>query len=148
MINENDASIKIAGSVNGSEVEGGRINAVQGKDTMKNNVSVSIDKDVTGSSKIKGGEIQIYESVDITKLKFELQKEIQPFIEKLAESSVTRSKAVATEAIKEEIENKPNLKKRFLSALEAGGTEILKAIFQHSVVSVSVETIKGFLKGS
>ncbi|KST65545.1 hypothetical protein [Mastigocoleus testarum] len=148
MANENDASLKIGGNVNHSKVRSGKIKTVQGKDTAKNNASVSIDKDVTDSSEIEGGQIEISQSIDIAKLKAELRKEIQPFIEKLAESSITRSEAVATEAIKEEIKSKPTLKKRFLSALEAGGTEILKEIFKHPVITISIETVKGFLKSS
>ncbi|MBD2776795.1 hypothetical protein [Iningainema tapete] len=148
MANENDASVRIGGSTNKSKVRGGKIDTVLGTESTKNNVSVSIDKDVTDSSEVEAGTIKISESIDIAKLKAELRAEIQPFVEQLAQSAITRNEAVATEAIKEEIKTNPTLKQRLLSALKAGGTEALKAIFNHPVVSVSVETVKGFLEAS
>ncbi|MBH8567215.1 hypothetical protein I8748_34560 [Nostoc sp. CENA67] len=148
MANENDASVNIGGSVNKSKVRGGKIDTVLGTEPTKNNVSVSIDKDVTDSSKIEAGTIKVSESIDIAKLKAELRAEIQPFVEQLAESAITRNEAVATEAIKEEIKANLTLKQRLLRALKAGGIETLKAIFNHPVVSISVETIKGFIEAS
>lgn len=49
-----------------------------------------------------------------------------------------------------EIKHNPTIKARLLSALKAGGTEVLKlaldAIFKNPAVSISVETVKGFIE--
>ncbi|MCH4904217.1 hypothetical protein GSN00_07410 [Cylindrospermopsis raciborskii CHAB3438] len=42
--------------------------------------------------------------------------------------------------------NFTDLKNRLQSALEAGGLEVLKAIFDHPLFSIPAETIKGFLE--
>lgn len=148
MANENDASVIVGGSVNNSKVRGGKIDTIADTESTKNNVSVSINKDVTESSEVEAGTIKVSESIDIAKLKVELREEIQPFVEQLAQSAITRNEAVATEAIKEKIKANPTLKQRLLNALKAGGIEALKAIFNHPVVSVSVETVKGFLEAN
>jgi hypothetical protein len=148
MINENDASVKIGGSVNKSEVEGGKIDALLGTKETKNNASLSIEKDITDDSRIKGGTIKVSERIDIAQLKAELKAEIQPFLEQLAQSPITQNESVATEAIKQEIKTKPTLKQRLLNALKVGSTETLKEIFNHPLVNISVETVKAFLEAN
>lgn len=148
MINENDASVKIGGSVNKSEVEGGKIHAVLGTKETKNNASLSIEKDITDDSKIKGGTIKVSEPIDLAQLKAELKAEIQPFLEQLAQSAITQNESVATEAIKQEIKTQPTLKQRLLNALKVGSTETLKEIFDHPLVNISVETVKAFIEAN
>jgi len=148
MINENDASVKIGGSVNKSEVEGGKIDALLGTKETKNNASLSIEKDITDDSKIKGGTIKVSEPIDLAQLKAELKAEIQPFLEQLAQSPITQNESVATEAIKQEIKTQPTLKQRLLNALKVGSTETLKEIFNHPLVNISVETVKAFLEAN
>jgi hypothetical protein len=73
--------------------------------------------------------------------------EIQQIIDELAKSPTSpNDDTVATEAIKEKIKANPTLKQRLISALKQGGTEALKAIFDHPIVHISVEAIKGFLE--
>ncbi|NMF64215.1 hypothetical protein DP113_07420 [Brasilonema octagenarum UFV-E1] len=139
MTNTNRASIKIGGGVNGSKVEGGKIRTEKSTSSTENNVDIIIDKDVTNSAEIIGGEIHVSS---------DLKAEIQELLNELAKNPITRKEAVAIEVIKEHINDNPSLKQRLLSALKAGGTEALKAIFNHPVVSVSVETVKGFLEAS
>lgn len=139
MASKNDGSINIRGRVDNSTVKGSEIEIYTpqpGIDT-ENNVSITVEKDVTNSAKIEGGKIYI--SAD-------LRAEVQQFLEKLAQSPITQNEAVATEAMKQEINKKPTLKQRFISALEAGGIEALKAIFNHPAVNIPVETVKGFLE--
>ncbi|BAY42731.1 hypothetical protein SAMD00079811_03090 [Scytonema sp. HK-05] len=76
----------------------------------------------------------------------DLKAEIRKTLDELAKNPITQKEAVATEAIKEEIKANPTLKQRLLNALKEGGTEALKVIFEHPVVSISIETIKGFLE--
>jgi hypothetical protein len=76
----------------------------------------------------------------------DLKAEIRKTLDELAKNPITQKEAVATEAIKEEIKANPTLKERLINALKGGGTEALKAIFDHPVVSISIETIKGFLE--
>ena len=52
--------------------------------------------------------------------------------------------------IEREINNNPTIKARLLNALKAGGTEALtqalEAVFKNPLVSIPVETIKGFIE--
>ena len=146
MNNESNASIRIGGSVNKSKVTGGEIDTVQGTKHTKNDVSVTIHKDVTDSSEVRGGKIKVSESIDMVKLKAELKAEIQPLLDQLAPSPLATNQNVATGAITGEISANQTLKKRLLSALKAGGTEALKEIFNHPIVNISAETVKGFLE--
>lgn len=139
MTNTNDASINIRGGVDGSKVTGGEINTTQPVGSTDNKVVITIDNDVTNSAEIIGGKI--YVSSD-------LKAEVQQLLDQLAQTPITANQAVATEAVKEEIKAKPTLRQRLLSALKAGGIEALKAIFDHPVVSIPVETVKGFLEAS
>ncbi|MGD1909815.1 MAG: hypothetical protein ACFB2X_02795 [Rivularia sp. (in: cyanobacteria)] len=148
MTNQNNASLNIGGSVNNSKAKSGHIETVNGTESTENNVSITISKDVTDGSEIEVGTIKISESIDIAKLKDELKSEFQSILDELAQNKITRNEAVATEAVKEEIKKKPELKQRLLSGLKAGGIETLKAVFKHPVVAISVETIKGFLEVS
>ena len=80
--------------------------------------------------------------------------EIQQLLEQLAKNNQTivqsDDRDVVVSAIHEEIKRNPTIKARLWSALKAGGTEALKvaldAIFKNPAVSISVETIKGFIE--
>ncbi|MGB6299481.1 MAG: hypothetical protein WBF90_25350 [Rivularia sp. (in: cyanobacteria)] len=148
MTNQNNASVNIGGSVNNSKGKSGQIKSVNGTESTVNDVSFNVSKDVTDGSEIEAGTIEVSESIDIAKLKEELKSEFQPIIAQLAQSEITRNEAVATEAIKQEIKKKPELKQRLLSGLKAGGIEMLKAVFKNPAVAISVETIKGFLEAN
>ncbi len=84
----------------------------------------------------------------------EAAAEIQQLLEQLAQTNPTivqaKNQNVVVEAIEQEIKSNPNIKARLLSALKAGGTEALKqaleAIFENPLVSIPVETIKGFIE--
>jgi hypothetical protein len=56
------------------------------------------------------------------------------------------SEEAVAEAVHQEIRRNPTLKARLISALQAGGLEALKAIFNHPLFSISAETVKGWLE--
>ncbi|NEP37337.1 MAG: hypothetical protein F6K38_39880, partial [Moorea sp. SIO3B2] len=91
--------------------------------------------------KVKSGEIEIRpdELADI-------KAEIKQLLNELAENPRTAKESVAIEIIKEEINDNPTLKHRLICASKALGFEGFKAIFNHPVISISVETVKGFLE--
>ncbi len=80
--------------------------------------------------------------------------EIQQLLEQLAKNNQTivqsDNRDVVVSAIHEEIKRNPTIKARLWSALKAGGTEALKValdtIFKNPAVSISVETIKGYIE--
>lgn len=84
----------------------------------------------------------------------EAAAEIQQLLEQLAQTNPTIVQAenqdVVVEAIEQEIKSHPTIKARLVNALKAGGTEALKqaldAIFKNPLVSIPVETIKGFIE--
>lgn len=71
--------------------------------------------------------------------------EIQQLLNQIAQNP-TVPESVVAEAIHREIKENPTLKQRLRSALKAGGIEALKAIFNHPLVSVPIETIKGWIE--
>ena len=84
----------------------------------------------------------------------EAATEIQQLLEQLAQTNPTIVQAenqdVVVKAIEQEIKSNPTIKARLVNALIAGGTEALKqaldAIFKNPLVSIPVETIKGFIE--
>ena len=76
----------------------------------------------------------------------EAAAEIQKLLDQLAKTSPNSTEATLVQAIQVEIKRNPTLKTRLINALKSGGVEALKAIFNHPLVSVPVETIKGFLE--
>ncbi|WP_341732933.1 HEAT repeat domain-containing protein [Microcoleus sp. EPA2] len=71
--------------------------------------------------------------------------EIQQLLNQIAQNP-TVPESVVAEAIHHEIKENLTLKQRLRSALKAGGIEALKAIFNHPLVSVPIETIKGWIE--
>ncbi|MEZ2228023.1 HEAT repeat domain-containing protein [Microcoleus sp.] len=71
--------------------------------------------------------------------------EIQQLLNQIAQNP-TVPESVVAEAIHNKIKENPTLKQRLRSALKAGGIEALKAIFNHPLVSVPIETIKGWIE--
>ena len=76
----------------------------------------------------------------------ETTAEIQDLLDHLAQTHFDRTEATLVSAIQTEINHNSTLKVRLISALKAGGVEALKSIFNHPLVSVPIETIKGFLE--
>ena len=75
----------------------------------------------------------------------EAAEEIQQLLNKLALINPNSNEAIAV-AIHQEIKQNPTLKARLISALQAGGLEALKAIFDHPLFSIPAETIKGWIE--
>ena len=71
--------------------------------------------------------------------------EIQQLLYHLSQTNSTTTEEV-TELIHKEIKRNPTLKARLKGALKAGGIEALKAIFNHPLFSIPVETVKGWLE--
>jgi tRNA G26 N,N-dimethylase Trm1 len=76
----------------------------------------------------------------------EAATEIQQLLNQLAQDYPTISEAIIVNSLKSEIKHNPTLKARLINALKSGGIEALKAIFNHPLVNVPIETIKGFLE--
>ena len=80
--------------------------------------------------------------------------EIQELLEQLGQNNPTivesQEQEIVVEAIEQEINKNPTIKARLLSALKAGGAEALnqalEAVFNNPLVSIPVETIKGFIE--
>ncbi|MEM8717894.1 MAG: HEAT repeat domain-containing protein [Cyanobacteria bacterium P01_G01_bin.39] len=108
--------------------------------------------------------VQIIESADgdVVAHKYAAQKqnlaeaaqEIQQLLEQLAQTNPTIVESQQEEKIlkniEREIKSNPTIKSRLLSALKAGGTEALtqalEAVFKNPLVSIPVETVKGFIE--
>ena len=84
----------------------------------------------------------------------EAAKEIQQLLEQLAQTNPTIVESPQEETvlknIEREIKNNPTIKAKLLSAVKSGGTEALtlalEAVFKNPLVSISVETVKGFIE--
>ena len=76
----------------------------------------------------------------------EAAAEIQQLLNQIAQTHPTMTESAVAEVIQHEIKENPTLKQRLRSALKAGGIEALKAIFNHPLVSVPIETIKGWIE--
>jgi mannose-6-phosphate isomerase len=72
--------------------------------------------------------------------------EVQQLLNQLAQADSTTSEAIIVNSLESEIKHNPTLKARLINALKSGGIEALKAIFNHPLVNVPVEIIKGFLE--
>lgn len=79
-----------------------------------------------------------------------LEKTIYEICQQLAEkhpsASESEKQIVLKLEIQNKLENKPQLKKRFLNALKAGGSELVKVFTNNPFVSVSWETVKGWFE--
>ena len=80
----------------------------------------------------------------------EAAKEIQQLLDQLAQTNPILTESnnpiVVAEAIQQEIKRNPTFKQRLRSALKAGGIEALKAIFNHPLINIPIETIKGWIE--
>lgn len=72
--------------------------------------------------------------------------EIRNLLNQLAQSYPSVTEEITVETLKEEIKRNPTLKARLINAFKSGGVEALKTIFNHPLVSVPIEIIKGFLE--
>lgn len=84
----------------------------------------------------------------------EAAKEIQDLLVQLYRTYPNKSneekQAAIVHKVEQHIKRNPTLRDRLWSAFKAGGVEALKqaldAVYKNPVVSISVETIKGFLE--
>lgn len=76
--------------------------------------------------------------------------EIQQLLEQLSQASQADKEAAVVRKVEKQIQVNPTLKDRLKTALKNGGIEALKqvldSIYNNPIISVSVETIKGFLE--
>lgn len=84
----------------------------------------------------------------------EAAKEIQELLNQLNQNYPTtteiQKQTAIIQTVQQQIKRNPTLRQRLWSAFKAGGIEALKqaldAIYENPLVSISVETIKGFLE--
>lgn len=84
----------------------------------------------------------------------EAAKEIQELLNQLNQNypaaTETQKQTAIIQTVQQQIKRNPTLRQRLWSAFKAGGIEALKqaldAIYENPLVSISVETIKGFLE--
>ncbi|BAY43469.1 hypothetical protein SAMD00079811_10490 [Scytonema sp. HK-05] len=82
------------------------------------------------------------------------RKEIQELCNQLNQNypatTETQKQTAIIQTVQQQIKRNPTLRQRLWSAFTAGSTEALKqaldAIYKNPLVSISVETIKGFLE--
>jgi uncharacterized protein (DUF2342 family) len=141
MIEKNDASIRIGRNAHRADITGGTIQTSKSLDSLENNASITIEGDADFAT-ITGGQISVDPGMA------ELKAEIDQILNELAKNPRTAKTVVALEIIKEEIQENPTFRQRLLSAVKAGGVEALKAVFNHPVVSIPVEAVRGFLEPS
>jgi gamma-glutamylcysteine synthetase len=84
----------------------------------------------------------------------EAAKEIQDLLTQLQQNNPTvteaQKQATIVKKVEQHIRQNPTVRDRLLNALKQGGIkaleEALNAIYKNSLVSISVETVKGFLE--
>jgi 2C-methyl-D-erythritol 2,4-cyclodiphosphate synthase len=84
----------------------------------------------------------------------EAAKEIQDLLAQLQQTNPTiteaQKQAAIVKNVQQQIKQNPTLRDRLWSAFKSGGIEALKqaldAIYKNPLVSISVETVKGFLE--
>lgn len=109
----------------------------------KPNVQMQFNAPVYGAA----GNVEGNQNINVTEQDFlETAAEIRQLLNQLAQAYPTTSEAIIVNTIESEIKRNRTLKARLLNALKSGGIEALKAIFNHPLVNVPVETIKGFLE--
>lgn len=146
MSKKNNTSITATGSVKKATMKTGSIRSPKDSLSKESNTSMNIS-DIDDAN-LETGNID--ETLENSQLEAEIQvlrKEIQPLLEHLAQNSITANEALAETAIQQQINNHPTFKQRLISAWKEGGTEALKAIFNHPAFSIPIQTIKGFLEG-
>lgn len=123
---------------------GFRVNINTQSLTMGNNYNVYGPTGGVGENVISVGNtvIQSGQNQDVAAA----ASEIQPLLDRFAQTYPNITEATLVQAIQGEIKRNPTLKDRLINALKSGGIEALKAIFNHPLVSVPVETIRGFLE--
>ncbi|MEG4508167.1 hypothetical protein QUA81_31805 [Microcoleus sp. F6_B4] len=76
--------------------------------------------------------------------------EIQQLLEQLSQASQADKEAAVVKKVENQIQVNFTLRDRLKTALKSGGIELLKqvldSIYKNPIISVSVETIKGFLE--
>lgn len=140
MNNKINATVKI-GQADKSKIKGAKIE-VDGP--ISSDISAGVEVEKADSSEISGAELRLEKSgsneIELLKNDFQL------LLTRLEAEEGDVSTDVATYAIKNELKNNLDIKKRLFNAFKAGGIEALKAVFENSIVSISLETIKAFLE--
>ncbi|NEO53683.1 MAG: hypothetical protein F6K54_11700 [Okeania sp. SIO3B5] len=147
MSKKNNTSITVSGSMKDATIKTGDIHTPKDSLSEENNTSMNMQNIDVSNGNLKTGKID--ERLENYQLEVEIQelrKKIQPLLEHLAQNPITANEALAETAIQQQINDNPTLRKRLISALEAGGIQALKAIFNNPAISIPVETIRGFLK--
>lgn len=114
-------------------------------DNMSENPKYIINNPTIGNfaDHVQGNQIYTPEQ---RKTLSEAAAEIQQLFSQLAATNHTSSDIDIVDAVHQEIKRNPTLKARLVNALQSGGLEALKAIFNHPVFSIQAETVKGWLE--
>lgn len=148
MSKKNNTSITVSGSMKDATIKTGNIHTPKDSLSEENNTSMNMQNIDVSHGNLNTGNID--ERLENYSLEAEIQqlrKEIQPLLEHLAQNPITANETLAETAIQQQINNHPTFRQRLMSAWKEGGTEALKAIFNHPAFSIPIQTIKGFLEG-
>ena len=74
----------------------------------------------------------------------ELKNEAGQLLDRLAEEKASQTEVVGK--IQAKIQSDVTFRERLISAFKTGGIEAIKAIFNHPLINVPIETIKGFIE--
>ncbi|GJD22601.1 hypothetical protein RIVM261_075570 [Rivularia sp. IAM M-261] len=107
-----------------------------------------------GDTTVQGDAIGIQNNYTREKSLADAAKEIQDLLAQLQSTNSTiteaQKQAAVVKRVEQHIKQNPTIRNRLWSAFKAGGIEALKqtldAIYENPVVSISVETVKGFLE--
>jgi phosphoenolpyruvate-protein kinase (PTS system EI component) len=110
----------------------------------------------TGDVTVAGDQVGIQHNYAPSQNLAEAAKDIQDLLAELERTYPTmteaqkQEQAIAVQKAHLDIKRDPSLRDRLWNALKAGGVEALKqaldTIYKNPLVSISVETIKGFLE--
>ncbi|NET55276.1 MAG: hypothetical protein F6K47_03500 [Symploca sp. SIO2E6] len=112
------------------------------------NVNAKIGNVVNGN--VVGNPTAIQTSYRSQSNLAEAAAEIQQLLTQLEQTQLNTTESekqvVVAEVIEQAIKENPTLKQRLRGAFKAGGVEALKVIFNHPLISIPVETIKGWIE--
>ena len=102
----------------------------------------------------KAEKVQIFEKVDTyhehnygtAQDLTEAAQDIKSLLDTLSQTYDRPETAIVTHDVQVALNNDPTLRDRLRSAFKAGGIEAVKALFNHPVISISTETLRGFLE--
>ncbi|MGJ5632450.1 pentapeptide repeat-containing protein [Nostoc sp. CALU 1950] len=76
----------------------------------------------------------------------ELKNIVKEILDRVPQNTPNSELIPAEEIVSQELKGNPTLTTRLQAALKGGGTEALKAIFNHPIYTIPIETIKGWLE--